>query len=105
MALILLARFITTNLFLFYVFFEMRLIPILLIIIIQGRQPERLSAGAYLVFYTTAASIPYLFIILVIAPALPFWKIRIKVWRHCLSYPTGALFSKNTRAWGSLLAS
>jgi len=55
-----------TRLFLFYIFFEIRLIPILVIILSNGSQPERLSAGAYLLFYTTAISVPYLIIILII---------------------------------------
>jgi NADH-ubiquinone oxidoreductase chain 4 len=51
------------RLFFFYIFFEMSLIPILLIILSRGRQPERLSAGAYLLFYTTAISVPYLAVV------------------------------------------
>jgi len=50
----------------FYIFFELRLIPILVIILSLGRQPERLSAGSYLFFYTTIISVPYLIIILLI---------------------------------------
>jgi NADH-ubiquinone oxidoreductase chain 4 len=44
----------------------MSLIPILLLILTAGSQPERLSAGSYLLFYTTAVSVPYLVIILLI---------------------------------------
>jgi NADH-ubiquinone oxidoreductase chain 4 len=45
-------------LFLFYLFFERRLIPTLLLIIGWGYQPERLQAGIYLLFYTLFASLP-----------------------------------------------
>lgn len=47
----------------FYLFFEMRLIPTLLIIIGWGYQPERLQAGVYLILYTLFASLPLLFIL------------------------------------------
>lgn len=46
------------NLFLFYVFFEIRLIPTLILIVGWGYQPERLQAGIYLLFYTLFASLP-----------------------------------------------
>nr|AML26485.1 NADH dehydrogenase subunit 4 [Staphylinidae sp. BMNH 1274658] len=50
--------FSSTNLFLFYLFFEMSLIPTLLLVIGWGYQPERLQAGNYLLFYTLFASLP-----------------------------------------------
>lgn len=46
------------NIFLFYIFFEARLIPTLILIIGWGYQPERLQAGIYLLFYTLFASLP-----------------------------------------------
>nr|CCI69467.1 NADH dehydrogenase subunit 4 [Metacrangonyx panousei] len=45
---------------LFYIFFESSLIPILLIILGWGYQPERLMAGIYMLFYTLFASLPLL---------------------------------------------
>lgn len=48
------------NLFIFYLFFEGRLIPTLLLIIGWGYQPERVQAGIYLIFYTLFASLPLL---------------------------------------------
>lgn len=50
--------FCSINLFIFYVFFEFRLIPVLLMIIGWGYQPERIQAGVYLIFYTLLASLP-----------------------------------------------
>nr|AYR05119.1 NADH dehydrogenase subunit 4 [Coleoptera sp. ACP-2013] len=50
--------FSMNNLFLFYVFFEMSLIPVLILIIGWGYQPERIQAGSYLLFYTLLASLP-----------------------------------------------
>lgn len=58
--LILLLSFRCINLFLFYVFFERRLIPTLFLILGWGYQPERLQAGLYLLFYTLFASLPLL---------------------------------------------
>nr|QNV11759.1 NADH dehydrogenase subunit 4 [Hydrobius fuscipes] len=50
--------FASMNLFIFYLFFEMSLIPTLLLIMGWGYQPERLQAGVYLLFYTLFASLP-----------------------------------------------
>nr|AND96572.1 NADH deshydrogenase subunit 4 [Tiniocellus sarawacus] len=50
--------FSSMNLFLFYLFFEMSLIPTLILIIGWGYQPERLQAGIYLLFYTLLVSLP-----------------------------------------------
>nr|ALO77607.1 NADH deshydrogenase subunit 4 [Hemipeplus sp. HEM01] len=46
------------NLFIFYLFFEISLVPTLLLIVGWGYQPERLQAGIYLLFYTLLASLP-----------------------------------------------
>nr|YP_009561404.1 NADH dehydrogenase subunit 4 [Zophobas atratus]QAT19104.1 NADH dehydrogenase subunit 4 [Zophobas atratus] len=46
------------NVFLFYIFFEVSLIPTLILIVGWGYQPERLQAGIYLLFYTLLASLP-----------------------------------------------
>jgi len=50
--------FSSLNLFIFYLFFEIRLIPTLILIIGWGYQPERIQAGIYLLFYTLFASLP-----------------------------------------------
>nr|AML26311.1 NADH dehydrogenase subunit 4 [Hydrophilidae sp. BMNH 1274335] len=52
--------FSSLNLFIFYLFFEISLIPTLLLIMGWGYQPERLQAGVYLLFYTMFASLPML---------------------------------------------
>lgn len=74
--LVLSLRFIVLNLLRFFVFFELRLIPILLMIIYWGNQPERLSAGAYFLIYTACFSIPYIVIIIVIMPIGSFFLSR-----------------------------
>nr|ALO77055.1 NADH deshydrogenase subunit 4 [Brentidae sp. GENSP01] len=52
--------FLSLNLFVFYLFFEVSLIPTLILIIGWGYQPERIEAGMYLLFYTMFASLPML---------------------------------------------
>lgn len=61
LCLVLLGCFILTNLFLFFFFFERVLIPVLLLILMWGYQPERLQAGTYIVLYTSLGSFPFLF--------------------------------------------
>nr|YP_010586519.1 NADH dehydrogenase subunit 4 [Pseudostenophylax fumosus]UZZ44320.1 NADH dehydrogenase subunit 4 [Pseudostenophylax fumosus] len=58
--LMLICTFSTMNLFMFYLFFEGSLVPVLLLILGWGAQPERLQAGFYLLFYTMVVSLPLL---------------------------------------------
>nr|AHJ91147.1 NADH dehydrogenase subunit 4 [Athene brama] len=60
----LLLAFSSTELTLFYITFEATLIPTLVLITRWGNQPERLSAGIYLLFYTLISSLPLLVCIL-----------------------------------------
>jgi len=64
LCLTLVLAFSSSNLFLFYVFFEASLIPTLILIIGWGYQPERLQAGTYIMLYTVGASLPLLLIII-----------------------------------------
>nr|QIV24752.1 NADH dehydrogenase subunit 4 [Toxeutes arcuatus] len=50
--------FSALNFFVFYLFFEISLIPTLILIIGWGYQPERIEAGIYLLFYTLFVSLP-----------------------------------------------
>nr|WNV22571.1 NADH dehydrogenase subunit 4 [Psylliodes laticollis] len=59
----LILTFSSMNLFIFYLFFEISLIPTLILIIGWGYQPERLEAGIYLLFYTMFMSLPLLVMI------------------------------------------
>nr|AKL78587.1 NADH dehydrogenase subunit 4 [Glaucidium brodiei brodiei] len=56
--------FSTTELTLFYIAFEATLIPTLMLITRWGNQPERLSAGTYLMIYTLISSLPLLITLL-----------------------------------------
>nr|AML26241.1 NADH dehydrogenase subunit 4 [Scydmaeninae sp. BMNH 1274313] len=56
--------FFSYKMILFYIFFEMSLIPTLILIIGWGYQPERLQSGVYLLLYTLIGSFPLLSFIL-----------------------------------------
>jgi len=62
----LLNAFSSNNLFIFYIWFEASLIPTIAIIIIWGYQPERVQARIYIIIYTIVASLPILFIFIII---------------------------------------
>nr|YP_010381743.1 NADH dehydrogenase subunit 4 [Symplanella unipuncta]UDL72131.1 NADH dehydrogenase subunit 4 [Symplanella unipuncta] len=59
----LLLVFLVMDFFYFYFFFEGSMLPVFLILFGWGYQPERLSAGYYLIFYTLFGSFPFLLII------------------------------------------
>nr|UWM10886.1 NADH dehydrogenase subunit 4 [Cuneopsis celtiformis] len=61
---ILVICFLANSLLLFYVFFELSLIPTFLIICGWGYQPERLRASKFMVLYTVGASLPLLVFVL-----------------------------------------
>uniref|UniRef100_A0AAU7V9U0 NADH-ubiquinone oxidoreductase chain 4 n=1 Tax=Stenopsocus obscurus TaxID=3074946 RepID=A0AAU7V9U0_9NEOP len=61
--LFLVLSFYTTNLFLFYLFFEGSLIPTFMIIMGWGYQSERVQASIYLLMYTLVCSLPLLLMI------------------------------------------
>nr|YP_010402391.1 NADH dehydrogenase subunit 4 [Lysmata boggessi]QVT15582.1 NADH dehydrogenase subunit 4 [Lysmata boggessi]QXJ42674.1 NADH dehydrogenase subunit 4 [Lysmata boggessi] len=56
----LLLTFSCLDLLMFYIFFEMSLIPTFILILGWGYQPERIQAGVYMMFYTLFASLPLL---------------------------------------------
>lgn len=58
--LILVITFSISKIIMFYIIFELVLIPTLILITKKGGQPERLQAGIYLVLYTILASLPLL---------------------------------------------
>nr|AML25876.1 NADH dehydrogenase subunit 4 [Staphylinidae sp. BMNH 1274178] len=74
--------FSATNLFMFYLFFEMSLIPTLVLIIGWGYQPERIQAGSYLLYYTMVASLPmmlFIFYYYSVNKSLVFFLMEIKL--------------------------
>nr|YP_010714894.1 NADH dehydrogenase subunit 4 [Callimerus chinensis]WDE20708.1 NADH dehydrogenase subunit 4 [Callimerus chinensis] len=71
--------FSSMNLFIFYLFFEFSLIPVLLMIMGWGYQPERIQAGVYLMFYTLFASLPMMisiFYLYKMSNSLDFYFIK-----------------------------
>nr|AOY39950.1 NADH dehydrogenase subunit 4 [Curculionidae sp. BMNH 1040049] len=54
----LIITFSSGDLFIFYLFFEVSLLPTLVLIIGWGNQPERILAGVYMLFYTLLVSLP-----------------------------------------------
>ena len=73
----------------FYAFFEIRLIPIILIIFGRGYQPERRTASFYMVRYTILCSLPLLFFILLLRnnfARVSFLEIRALAYRGDSSF-------------------
>lgn len=62
--LFLILSFSFNNFLAFYLRFECCIIPVLVLILGWGYQPERTEAGLYLIFYTLFASLPLLVVIL-----------------------------------------
>lgn len=63
-SLILILSFRANSLLLFFLIFELSLIPIILIIIYWGSQPERIYSRFFLLIYTSCFSIPFIRIML-----------------------------------------
>ena len=62
-----LLAFKTKELLLFYVFFELRAVPITVMIFQYGYQPEKLNAALFLMLYTVVRRLPLLL-------AIMFWR-------------------------------
>nr|AHA52555.1 NADH dehydrogenase subunit 4 [Pambolus sp. QL-2013] len=67
----LILTFFSMNLLIFYMFFEISLIPILLIIMGWGYQIDRIQASMYMIFYTLFGSLPLLLMIMYIYKTFP----------------------------------
>lgn len=77
LTLIVLTFFSLNNLIYFYIFFELSIIPIFLIILIWGYQSERLFARLNLLLYTFIASLPLLFVLLFLRQQLRTTRINL----------------------------
>nr|QJE37256.1 NADH dehydrogenase subunit 4 [Neomysis awatschensis] len=62
--------FLTSNFLTFYILFELTLIPILMLVMGFGYQPERINAGVYMMMYTMFGSMPLLIFILLVSQNL-----------------------------------
>lgn len=90
--LILLLTFYVGDYLLFYFFFEVSLIPTLLIIIGWGYQPERLQAGLYFLFYTLTASLPLLILVVYLYKLNFSLDFYISFWRNYNKMGVGRIF-------------
>lgn len=73
--------FYETKLIIFYIWYELSLLPMFLIIIFYGYQPERLTARISLIFYTLMASSPLLVVLLILRQTLntenfALWRLK-----------------------------
>nr|AFN27600.1 NADH dehydrogenase subunit 4 [Diadromus collaris] len=77
--------FLSFNLIMFYMFFEMSLIPVLMLIMGWGFQIDRIQAGIYMMLYTLFGSLP-LFILIIYfyqiieSLMMDFLKMNIFIW-------------------------
>jgi len=60
---VLILSFSVSSFILFFVFFELSLIPMVIMILGWGSTPERLTAGSYILMYTLVSSVPLLFML------------------------------------------
>nr|AEP27722.1 NADH dehydrogenase subunit 4 [Otiorhynchus rugosostriatus] len=91
----LIMAFSSMNLFIFYLFFEISLIPTLILIMGWGYQPERISAGVYLLFYTLLMSLPMmisLFYLYNKFNSLEFYFLNYSIYSLILYYCTNMVF-------------
>lgn len=54
--------FMSSNMLILYMYFELSMFPILVIILGYGSQIEKINSGYYLLFYAAICSFPFLFI-------------------------------------------
>lgn len=91
----LIITFSTNRILVFYISFEVALIPTLALILIWGYQPERLQASIYLIIYTTIASLPLLLRILIIGQSFMSTSIPF----ICNFNPCFITFSSLSSSW------
>jgi len=58
----------------FYILFELSLLPTLAMVLLYGYQPEKLTAGMYLLLYTALASLPLLLLFIHIPAHFSAWE-------------------------------
>jgi NADH:ubiquinone oxidoreductase subunit 4 (subunit M) len=61
---LLVISFSVSKFLVFYVFFELSLVPMVIVILGWGLTPERLKAGSYILLYTLVSSTPLFFVLL-----------------------------------------
>nr|AVN68182.1 NADH dehydrogenase subunit 4 [Nocticola sp. JW1 9/1] len=83
---LLVCTFISVDLISFYLFFEGSLIPTMILILGWGYQPERLSSGIYMLFYTLFGSLPLLVSIIYIYESSGLVEFIMLKYVYCNSF-------------------
>ena len=72
--------FLTGKTLMFYILFELSLIPTLFIVFFFGYQPEKLQASLYLLMYTVISSLPLLLLLINSCSYLNFFTVSRGFW-------------------------
>lgn len=99
LCLVIILFFIRVNIYIFYIFFEISLLPTLILIIGWGYQPERLQAGIYIILYTVRISLPLLIGLIIISKIYNCYNIMLIIYLNCL----GLLYDVNILWFLSIL--
>lgn len=89
LCLVVVLYFLCIHLMYFYIFFEISLIPTLVLIIGWGYQPERLQAGIYIMLYTIRASLPLLLRLVMLGGMFRSFNIVLIQYLNCLGLVYG----------------
>jgi len=79
----------TSSLLLFFMMYELRLFPLVLIILLFGYQPEKIQSSVYLMLYTVVCSSPLLYYSVCLATSLVLGFSRLGTFASflvCLSF-------------------
>jgi NADH:ubiquinone oxidoreductase subunit 4 (subunit M) len=72
----------------FYIFFELRLLPVVVLVLIFGKNPERVQARFYILIYTLVGAVPLLINILMLPEYSFFVNIplsKVLYVKYCLT--------------------
>nr|NP_062842.1 NADH dehydrogenase subunit 4 [Heterololigo bleekeri]BAB03654.1 NADH dehydrogenase subunit 4 [Heterololigo bleekeri] len=94
LAMVVILYFLCIHVMYFYIFFEISLIPTLMLIIGWGYQPERLQAGVYMMLYTISASLPLLLSLVMVSGMYNSFNMMLVTYLNCLDlmYNVGGLW-------------
>nr|YP_009170511.1 NADH dehydrogenase subunit 4 [Loliolus beka]ALE33715.1 NADH dehydrogenase subunit 4 [Loliolus beka] len=84
LSMVVIMYFLCSHIMYFYIFFEISLIPTLMLIIGWGYQPERLQAGVYMMLYTISASLPLLMSLVMVGGLYSSYSMVLVSYLNCL---------------------
>nr|YP_004123327.1 NADH dehydrogenase subunit 4 [Paranemertes cf. peregrina SCS-2010]ADD62160.1 NADH dehydrogenase subunit 4 [Paranemertes cf. peregrina SCS-2010] len=85
LCLVLVFSFKKSSFFFFFLFFEISLVPTLMIIVGWGYQPKRLQAGFYMIMYTVFASLPFLILLMNLSLSFgSFFVFFLEIWKFSM---------------------